>query len=86
MDGFRRGRYKILVATDVAARGIDVCGNFACDINYDIPATTEAYTHRVGRTGRACKTGDAHTFVAGNEQSLARSITRVIGKKLTMLH
>lgn len=82
MDGFRRGRYKILVATDVAARGIDVCG-ISHVINYDIPDTAEAYTHRVGRTGRACKTGDAFTFVAGSEQPLARSITRLLGNKLT---
>jgi ATP-dependent RNA helicase RhlE len=82
MDGFRRGRYKILVATDVAARGIDVCG-ISHVINYDIPDTAEAYTHRVGRTGRASKTGDAFTFVSGSEQSLARSITRLLGNKLT---
>ena len=78
MDGFRRGQYKILVATDVAARGIDVCG-ISHVINYDIPETTDAYTHRVGRTGRACKSGDAFTFVAGRERDLAHSITRALG-------
>jgi len=78
MDGFRRGRYKILVATDVAARGIDVCG-ISHVINYDIPETADAYTHRVGRTGRASKSGDAFTFVANRESDLARTITRILG-------
>lgn len=81
MDGFRRGRYKILVATDVAARGIDVSG-ISHVINYDIPETLDAYTHRVGRTGRACNTGKAFTFVAGKDKELARSITRILGANL----
>jgi len=81
LDGFRSGRYKILVATDVAARGIDVCG-ISHVINYDIPETADAYTHRIGRTGRACKTGDAFTFVTGKDKGPARSITRVLGDKL----
>ena len=54
MDGFRDGTYKILVATDIAARGIDVDG-ISHVINYDIPDTAETYTHRTGRTGRATR-------------------------------
>lgn len=81
LDGFRNGRYKVLVATDVAARGIDVCG-VSHVINYDIPETALAYTHRIGRTGRACKTGDAFTFVTSRDKDPAYSITRVLGDKL----
>jgi len=81
LDGFRNGRYKVLVATDVAARGIDVCG-VSHVINYDIPETALAYTHRIGRTGRACKTGDAFTFVTRRDKDPAYSITRILGDKL----
>jgi len=81
LDGFRKGRYKVLVATDVAARGIDVCG-VSHVINYDIPETALAYTHRIGRTGRACKTGDAFTFVTSRDREPANSITRILGTKL----
>jgi ATP-dependent RNA helicase RhlE len=80
MDGFRSGRYKILVATDVAARGIDVRG-VSHVINYDIPGTVDAYTHRIGRTGRASDTGDAFTFVCNEDQGLLRAITRLLGAK-----
>ena len=80
MDGFRSGRYKILVATDVAARGIDVRG-ISHVINYDIPDTVDAYTHRIGRTGRACDTGDAFTFVCHEDQELLRAITRLLGAR-----
>lgn len=81
LDGFRNGKYKVLVATDVAARGIDVCG-VSHVINYDIPETALAYTHRIGRTGRACKTGDAFTFVTSRDKDPAYSITRILGNKL----
>jgi ATP-dependent RNA helicase RhlE len=80
MDGFRSGRYKILVATDVAARGIDVRG-VSHVINYDIPDTVDAYTHRIGRTGRACETGDAFTFVCHEDQGLLRAITHLLGDR-----
>jgi ATP-dependent RNA helicase RhlE len=80
MDGFRSGRYKILVATDVAARGIDVRG-ISHVINYDIPDTVDAYTHRIGRTGRASETGDAFTFVCQEDQGLLRAITRLLGNQ-----
>jgi len=81
LDGFRDGRYEIMVATDIAARGIDVT-RISHVINYDMPSTTDAYTHRIGRTGRASKTGDAFTFVTGQDVGLAHSLKRVIGNKL----
>ena len=81
LDGFRDGSYQILVATDIAARGIDVL-TISHVINYDIPDTTDAYTHRIGRTGRAAKTGDAFTFVSGEDEPLIKSIERVLGEKI----
>ncbi len=81
LDGFRDGTYQILVATDIAARGIDV-SSISHVINYDIPDTTDAYTHRIGRTGRAAKTGDAFTFVTHEDEPLVRSIERVMGEKI----
>jgi ATP-dependent RNA helicase RhlE len=81
IDGFRKGSYQILVATDIAARGIDVCG-ISHVINYDMPDTPDAYTHRIGRTGRAEKTGDAFTFYTREDEPLVRSIERVIGDEI----
>ncbi len=81
LNGFRKGSYQILVATDIAARGIDV-SSISHVINYDIPDTTDAYTHRIGRTGRAAKTGDAYTFITREDESLVRSIERVLGEKI----
>lgn len=81
MDGFRVGKYKILVATDIAARGIDV-SQISHVINYDIPDTVDAYTHRIGRTGRAAKTGAALTFVTPEDESVVRTIERVLGERL----
>ena len=81
LDGFRNGRYQVLVATDIAARGIDVsCISHV--INFDMPDTTDAYTHRIGRTGRAAKTGDAFTFMTPQDESMVRSIERVLGEKV----
>jgi len=81
LDGFRNGKYQILVATDIAARGIDVsCISHV--INYDIPDTTDAYTHRIGRTGRAAKNGDAFTFVTAEDMDMVLSIERVIGENV----
>lgn len=77
MDGFRSGQHQILVATDVAARGIDVSG-ISHVINFDMPDTIEAYTHRIGRTGRAAKTGDAFTLVTQEDQDMIRQIERVL--------
>jgi ATP-dependent RNA helicase RhlE len=71
----------MLVATDIAARGIDVsCISHV--INYDMPDTVDAYTHRIGRTGRATRTGDAFTVVSRKESSFLWSIENVIGEKL----
>ena len=81
LDGFRSGKYRILVATDIAARGIDV-SLVEHVINYDIPDTAEAYTHRIGRTGRAERTGEAHTFVTREDATMIRTIERVLGKPL----
>ncbi len=79
--GFREGKYRILVATDIAARGIDV-SSISHVINYDIPDTVDAYTHRIGRTGRAAKTGDAFTFITHEDEQMVRSIERVLGEKI----
>ena len=81
LDGFRSGRYKILVATDVAARGIDVRG-VSHVINYDIPSTPEAYIHRIGRTGRATRSGEAFTLVTGEDKNMVRAINRIIGSEI----
>jgi ATP-dependent RNA helicase RhlE len=81
LDGFRGGRYQVLVATDIAARGIDVsCISHV--INFDMPDTPDAYTHRIGRTGRAAKTGDAFTFITPQDEPMVRSIERVLGEKV----
>jgi ATP-dependent RNA helicase RhlE len=81
LDGFRDGRYEVMVATDIAARGIDVT-RISHVINYDMPATADAYTHRIGRTGRAMKTGDAFTFITGQDGELLRSLKKMLGDKL----
>ncbi|MGD0887366.1 MAG: DEAD/DEAH box helicase [Thermodesulfovibrionales bacterium] len=81
LDGFRDGSYQILVATDIAARGIDI-SSISHVINYDMPDTTDAYTHRIGRTGRAAKTGDAFTFNVREDEDMVRNIERVLGEKI----
>jgi len=81
LDGFRAGRHKILVATDIAARGIDV-ETISHVINYDMPDTADAYTHRIGRTGRAEKKGHAFSFVTGEDASIAASLRRTLGTLL----
>ncbi len=81
MNGFRNGTFQILVATDVAARGIDVT-RISHVINYDMPDTIDAYTHRIGRTGRNAKTGDAFTFITSEDKDMVRSIERVLRAKV----
>ncbi len=81
MDGFRDGTLQILVATDIASRGIDV-PSISHVINYDIPDTVEAYIHRIGRTGRAAKMGEAFTLTTEGDFAQVRSIERVLGNKL----
>jgi ATP-dependent RNA helicase RhlE len=81
LAGFKRGTYRVLVATDIAARGIDVeaLGHV---VNFDVPKAPEDYIHRVGRTARAEATGDAFTFVAPEEEGELREIERAIGRRL----
>jgi ATP-dependent RNA helicase RhlE len=79
LDGFRDGSFQILVATDIAARGIDV-SQISHVVNYDIPDTAEAYIHRIGRTGRAARSGDAFTLVTGEDAAMVRAIEKVLGK------
>jgi ATP-dependent RNA helicase RhlE len=84
LEGFKTGRYGIMVATDIAARGIDVAG-VSHVINYDIPQHPEDYVHRIGRTGRAQRTGDAFTIVAPDEMKKLAAIERFIGQKIDRL-
>jgi ATP-dependent RNA helicase RhlE len=81
LDGFRRGEFDVMVATDIAARGIDV-STISHVINYDMPDTTDAYTHRIGRTGRAEHTGDAFTLVTAEDNMAVRAVERVLGAKV----
>lgn len=78
MNGFKSGKYQILVATDIAARGIDVA-QVSHVINYDMPTTPEAYIHRIGRTGRAECRGEAFTLLTGEDKQMARAINAAIG-------
>ncbi|MBC8120496.1 MAG: DEAD/DEAH box helicase [Gemmatimonadaceae bacterium] len=84
LEGFKSGKYQVLVATDIAARGIDI---EALDyvVNFDVPLAPEDYIHRVGRTARAERTGDALTFVAPDEEDKLRAIERTISKRLPRL-
>ena len=81
LDGFRSGEFQILVATDIAARGIDV-SQVSHVINYDIPSTPDAYIHRIGRTGRASHTGDAFTLITSADSAIIRAIDRILGAKI----
>src|SRR4029077_15865378 len=81
LGGFKSGRYRVLVATDIAARGIDVTA-LGHVINFDVPAAAEDYVHRVGRTARAEATGAAFSFVSNEEEGSLRDIERVIGRRL----
>ncbi|MCX7719424.1 MAG: DEAD/DEAH box helicase [Candidatus Sumerlaeaceae bacterium] len=85
LNGFREGRYQILVATDIAARGIDI-SRVSHVINFDIPDTTDAYTHRIGRTGRAQRSGEAFTLVTAEDASKVREIERVLGVAIERRH
>jgi ATP-dependent RNA helicase DeaD len=84
IDKLKKGKLDILVATDVAARGLDV-DRISHVINYDIPHDTEAYVHRIGRTGRAGRKGDAILFVAPREKRLLGAIERATGGKIEMM-
>ena len=78
LDGFKSGKFEVLVATDIAARGLDIAG-VSHVINYDVPENAEDYVHRIGRTGRAQATGDAFTLVTEEDVRDARSIERYMG-------
>ena len=78
LDQFKKGTIRVLVATDIAQRGLDIAG-ISHVINYDVPAQAEDYVHRIGRTGRAAATGDAFTFMAADEISMVRLIERTLG-------
>ena len=81
INGFRSGKYDVLVATDIAARGIDV-SDISHVINYDMPDTVDAYTHRIGRTGRAEHSGEAFTFVQPMDEPAVRAIEKVLGERI----
>jgi ATP-dependent RNA helicase RhlE len=81
IDGFRSGKYDILAATDVASRGIDV-SEISHVINFDIPDTVDAYTHRIGRTGRVRRTGEAFTFAGQADELLVRDIEKSLGARI----
>ncbi|MFH1215080.1 MAG: DEAD/DEAH box helicase [Pseudomonadota bacterium] len=81
LDGFKSGKYTVLVATDIAARGIDVSG-ISHVINFDVPSTAETYTHRTGRTGRALRTGTALTFATSEDRKMISLIENNLGKKM----
>ena len=81
MEGFRKGEFDVLVATDIAARGIDVA-NISHVINFDIPSTPDAYTHRIGRTGRAERTGKAYTFASPEDLATVRAIEHKLGSRI----
>lgn len=85
LDGFSNGRFRILVATDIAARGIDV-KQISVVINYDLPDNSEDYVHRIGRTGRAGRSGKAISFVAPAEKADIRKIEKLIRKSLPILN
>jgi ATP-dependent RNA helicase RhlE len=78
---FKAGEVQVLVATDIAQRGLDISG-ISHVINYDVPQQAEDYVHRIGRTGRAAKEGDAFTFMCADEIGMVRTIERVIGQEI----
>ncbi|HXV76754.1 MAG TPA: DEAD/DEAH box helicase [Candidatus Polarisedimenticolaceae bacterium] len=81
MTGFRQRRFDVLVATDIAARGIDV-EQVSHVVNFDMPGTPDAYTHRIGRTGRAERDGRAYTFVTTDDRAMVEQVERRIGQRI----
>ncbi|GAB4501851.1 MAG: DEAD/DEAH box helicase [Anaerolineales bacterium] len=81
LAGFREGRYQIMVATDIAARGLDV-ESISHVINFDMPDTPDAYIHRIGRTGRAERTGDAFTLVTPDDDEMVRELEKIMKQSL----
>lgn len=81
LHGFKTGHFPIMVATDIAARGLDI-DSITHVINYDMPDTADAYIHRIGRTGRAQRTGDAFTLVTEEDRDMIRQLERIMGQPL----
>src|SRR4051812_3346002 len=81
LQDFKDGKISVLVATDIAQRGLDISG-ITHVVNYDVPQQAEDYVHRIGRTGRAASEGDAYTFMAPDEIAMVRTIERVIGQQI----
>jgi ATP-dependent RNA helicase RhlE len=81
LKGFKSGHHDIMVATDIAARGLDI-ESISHVINYDMPDTADAYIHRIGRTGRAQRTGDAFTLVTPDDNDMIRALERIMGAPL----
>ena len=81
LEDFKAGKIRVLVATDIAQRGLDISG-ISHVINYDVPQQPEDYVHRIGRTGRAAATGDAYTFMSPDEIAMVRTIERMIGQQI----
>lgn len=84
LEGFKSGKYEVMVATDIASRGLDIAG-VSHVINYDVPEHPEDYVHRIGRTGRAQNVGDAFTLMSGQELPALQAIERFIGQKIPRL-
>jgi ATP-dependent RNA helicase RhlE len=85
LEDFKEGKVKVLVATDIAARGLDI-EELPHVVNFDLPHVPEDYVHRIGRTGRAGATGEALSLVAGEDRSLLGAIERLINKKIEVRH
>ena len=81
LKGFKDGTYHIMVATDIAARGLDV-ENISHVINFDMPGTADDYIHRIGRTGRAKRSGDAFTFITPDDEDLIRKLEKIMGQRI----
>ncbi len=81
LEDFKSGKLRVLVATDIAQRGLDISG-ITHVINYDVPQQPEDYVHRIGRTGRAASTGDAYTFMSAEDIGMVRTIERTIGQEI----
>ena len=84
LEGFKSGKYEVMVATDIASRGLDIAG-VSHVINYDVPEHPEDYVHRIGRTGRAQNVGDAFTLMNGEEVAALQAIEHFIGQKIPRL-
>jgi ATP-dependent RNA helicase RhlE len=84
LQDFKDGKISVLVATDIAQRGLDISG-ITHVINYDVPQQAEDYVHRIGRTGRAAREGDAYTFMSPDEIAMVRTIERVIGQPIARI-